>query len=107
MIVFIIIIFSNQFSTYIHTENGLHVRKKQKQLERINYLVKNYRGTLYKNGKEDGLQQTKSDVYSFTPQGFKYENKRYKYIKYTKHNKVNILNYLLQFFTKIKILTGW
>lgn len=28
----------------------------------------------------------KNDVYTFTPQDFKYENKHYKYIKYTKYN---------------------
>lgn len=50
-----------------------------------------YRATLDKNGNGGRLTQapTKSDVYTFTPQDFKYENKHYKYIKYTKYNKVH------------------
>lgn len=53
--------------------------------------MKNYKGTLDKKGKEEDLKQKKSDVYAFTPQDFKYENKHYKYIKYSKHNKVSIV----------------
>lgn len=40
------------------------------------------------NGAKPALPNTKSDMYTFTPQDFKYENKHYKYIKYTKYNKV-------------------
>lgn len=40
------------------------------------------------NGLKPGQPPTKSDMYTFTPQDFKYENKHYKYIKYTKFNKV-------------------
>lgn len=55
-----------------------------------------YKATLDKSGTVGGsingakLAQpsSKSDVYTFTPQDFKYENKHYKYIKYTKYNKV-------------------
>lgn len=71
----------------------MHIRKKQKQLERFSHLTKSYKNALDNKEKEDGLKQSKSksDVYAFTPQGFKYENKRYKYIKYTKHNMVSHL----------------
>lgn len=63
----------------------MHTRKKQKQLQQFNNYVKNYRGTLDKKDKE-----AKFDMYAFTPEDFKYENKHYKYIKYGKHNKVSI-----------------
>lgn len=72
------------------TENEMHLRKKQRQSERLNSFMNKYRATLDKNGNGGRLAQspTKSDVYTFTPQDFKYENKHYKYIKYTKYNKV-------------------
>lgn len=73
----------------------MHTRKKQKQLQRFNNHVKNYRGTMDKKDKEDSLKQAKADIYALTPEDFKYENKHYKYIKYGKHNKVSI-----EFFTK-------
>jgi hypothetical protein len=41
------------------------------------------------NGVKPAQPSSKSDVYTFTPQDFKYENKHYKYIKYTKYNKVS------------------
>lgn len=54
-----------------------------------------YKATLDKTGSVEGSingakpaqPNSRSDVYTFTPQDFKYENKHYKYIKYTKHNK--------------------
>lgn len=51
-----------------------------------------YKATLDKTGTIGALNDgkpvpssLKSDVYTFTPQDFKYENKHYKYIKYTKY----------------------
>lgn len=51
---------------------------------------------LYKNGANsasvnDGKSiqtQAKADVYTFTPQDFKYDNKHYKYFIYSKPKKV-------------------
>lgn len=50
-------------------------------------------GSIINNAKL-GLPASKSDVYTFTPQDFKYENKHYKYIKYTKYNKVGPSDYV-------------
>lgn len=54
-----------------------------------------YKATLDKSGTGGSISGSKllqpslkSDMYTFTPQDFKYENKHYKYIKYTKYNKV-------------------
>ncbi|XP_045467093.1 proteoglycan Cow [Harmonia axyridis] len=73
-------------------ENNSHLRKKQRQSDRLNSFMSKYKATLDKTGTASGAlggktSQSKSDVYTFTPQDFKYENKHYKYIKYTKFNK--------------------
>lgn len=76
-------------------DNEIHLRKKQRQQERLNSFMNKYKATLDKSGTVEGSingaklapPNSKSDVYTFTPQDFKYENKHYKYIKYTKHNK--------------------
>lgn len=81
-------------------ETDIHLRKKQRQQERLNSFMNKYKATLDKSGTTIGtinggkpiVPAAKSDVYTFTPQDFKYENKHYKYIKYTKYNKDN--NYL-------------
>ncbi|XP_049820200.1 proteoglycan Cow isoform X2 [Aethina tumida] len=79
-------------------ENEAHLRKKQRQSERLNSFMNKYKATLDKSGTAVGSingakpaqpPSLKSDVYTFTPQDFKYENKHYKYIKYTKYNKDN------------------
>nr|XP_015838869.1 PREDICTED: testican-2 isoform X1 [Tribolium castaneum] len=78
-------------------ENEAHLRKKQRQSERLNSFMNKYKATLDKsgtvggsiNGAKPAQPSSKSDVYTFTPQDFKYENKHYKYIKYTKYNKDN------------------
>jgi len=78
-------------------ETDTHLRKKQRQTERLNSFMNKYKATLDKSGTIGGsinggkLTQpsSKSDMYTFTPQDFKYENKHYKYIKYTKYNKDN------------------
>jgi sparc/osteonectin/cwcv/kazal-like domain-containing proteoglycan (testican) len=78
-------------------ENEAHLRKKQRQSERLNSFMNKYKATLDKsgtvggsiNGVKPAQPSSKSDVYTFTPQDFKYENKHYKYIKYTKYNKDN------------------
>ncbi|XP_022919336.1 proteoglycan Cow [Onthophagus taurus] len=75
----------------------VHLRKKQRQQERLNSFMNKYKATLDKSGTNSGsitvgkpAPSSKSDsVYTFTPQDFKYENKHYKYIKYTKFNKDN------------------
>lgn len=76
-------------------DSEVHLRKKQRQQERLNSFMNKYKATLDKagtvegsiNGGKPSQPNSKSDVYTFTPQDFKYENKHYKYIKYTKHNK--------------------
>jgi len=79
-------------------ENEVHLRKKMRQQERLNSFMNKYKATLDKTGNVQGpisgekLPQPllpNKDVYTFTPQDFKYENKHYKYIKYTKYNKDN------------------
>ena len=78
------------------SESEAHLRKKQRQQERLNSFINKYKATLDKSGTSSGTinggklvqPPSKSDVYTFTPQDFKYENKHYKYIKYTKYNKV-------------------
>lgn len=79
-------------------ENDPHLKKKQRQGERLNSFMNKYKATLDKTGTSSGAlsgdkpnnkQFSKSDVYTFTPQDFKYDNKHYKYIKYTKYNKDN------------------
>lgn len=75
------------------SENTAHLRKKQRQSDRLNSFINKYKATLDKTGSGIGplggkISPSKSDVYTFTPQDFKYENKHYKYIKYTKYNKV-------------------
>lgn len=81
----------------------VHLRKKQRQTERLNSFMNKYKATLDKtglggsaiNGGKPLQPPSKSDVYTFTPQDFKYENKHYKYIKYTKYNnKINENNVL-------------
>lgn len=71
------------------------MRKKQRQQERLNSFMNKYKATLDKagtggsiNGGKPSQPNLRSDMYTFTPQDFKYENKHYKYIKYTKYNKV-------------------
>ncbi|XP_044756507.1 proteoglycan Cow [Coccinella septempunctata] len=73
-------------------EKYAHLKKKQRQSERLNSYMSKYKATLDKSGTGGGalggkISSSKSDVYTFTPQDFKYENKHYKYIKYTKFNK--------------------
>ncbi|XP_044259569.1 proteoglycan Cow isoform X1 [Tribolium madens] len=83
-------------------ENEAHLRKKQRQSERLNSFMNKYKATLDKsgtvggsiNGAKPAQPSSKSDVYTFTPQDFKYENKHYKYIKYTKYNKQDNNNLL-------------
>ncbi|KAJ8961608.1 hypothetical protein NQ314_005925, partial [Rhamnusium bicolor] len=77
-------------------ENEAHLRKKQRQSDRLNSFMNKYKATLDKSGTGGSINggrpiqpSLKSDVYTFTPQDFKYENKHYKYIKYTKYNKDN------------------
>lgn len=54
-----------------------------------------YKATLDKTGNGGSIiggkinkNPPKSELYTYTPQDFKYDNKHYKYIKYTKYNKV-------------------
>ncbi|XP_017785689.1 PREDICTED: testican-3 isoform X2 [Nicrophorus vespilloides] len=78
-------------------DKEIHLRKKQRQQERLNSFLNKYKATLDKagtvtgpiNGEKPAQPPSKADVYTFTPQDFKYENKHYKYIKYTKYNKDN------------------
>jgi hypothetical protein len=82
-------------------DGELHIRKKQRQSERLNSLMNKYKLTAEKEKKQQQLQQhlgknnsnkpirVPQDKYTFTPEDFKYENKHYKYIKYTKYNKVS------------------
>lgn len=77
-------------------ENEAHLRKKQRQSERLNSFMNKYKATLDKKGTvssslsgDKSIQPMRSDKYTFTPQDFKYDNKHYKYIKYTKYNKDN------------------
>lgn len=86
------------FFVFVFPENEAHLRKKQRQSERLNSFMNKYKATLDKSGTAVGSingakpaqpPSLKSDVYTFTPQDFKYENKHYKYIKYTKYNKVS------------------
>lgn len=65
-------------------ESDSHLRKKQRQSERLNSFMNKYKATLDKNGSN------RQDRYTYTPEDFKYENKHYKYIKYTKYNKASI-----------------
>ncbi|XP_018571221.1 proteoglycan Cow [Anoplophora glabripennis] len=81
-------------------ENDAHLRKKQRQSERLNAFMNKYKATLDKSGASGSLNDgkpappsLKSDVYTFTPQDFKYENKHYKYIKYTKYKDNNNILY--------------
>ncbi|XP_065156936.1 proteoglycan Cow isoform X2 [Atheta coriaria] len=75
-------------------ETDVHLRKKQRQQERLNSFMNKYKATLDKTGSISNSMTAekpvpsslKNDVYTFTPQDFKYENKHYKYIKYTKYN---------------------
>uniref|UniRef100_A0A1B6C9E9 Thyroglobulin type-1 domain-containing protein n=1 Tax=Clastoptera arizonana TaxID=38151 RepID=A0A1B6C9E9_9HEMI len=68
-------------------DGDIHLRKKQKQAERMNNLMNKYKATVHGGVK---ASQVLADKYTFTPQDFKYENKHYKYIKYTKHdNKIS------------------
>ncbi|CAG9863942.1 unnamed protein product [Phyllotreta striolata] len=69
-------------------------RKKQKQTEKLNLFMSKYKATLDKSGSGSSSiggklnkNPQKSDLYTYTPQDFKYDNKHYKYIKYTKYNK--------------------
>lgn len=74
-----------------YTESDSHLRKKQRQSERLNTFLNKYKATLDKDGS------IHTDRYTYTPEDFKYENKHYKYIKYTKYNKVGILKLHLSF----------
>ncbi|KAL3278370.1 hypothetical protein HHI36_013699 [Cryptolaemus montrouzieri] len=81
-------------------ESISHMRKKQRQSDRLNSFINKYKATLDKAGTASGalggklpLSGTKTDVYTFTPQDFKYENKHYKYIKYTKYKESNGIPY--------------
>jgi hypothetical protein len=88
-------------------DGDLHMRKKQRQSERLNSLMNKYKLTAEKEKKQQQLQQQQlgkntnkpirvpQDKYTFTPEDFKYENKHYKYIKYTKYNKVNEIQVVL------------
>ncbi|KAK9881884.1 hypothetical protein WA026_018078, partial [Henosepilachna vigintioctopunctata] len=74
-------------------DSDIRMRKKQRQSDRLNTFMNKYKATLDKSGSASGaldgksmLSPSKLDVYTFTPQDFKYENKHYKYIKYTKYN---------------------
>ncbi|XP_049947819.1 proteoglycan Cow [Schistocerca serialis cubense] len=71
-------------------ESDIHIRKKQRQTERLNNLMNKFKMTAEKEKKQVQQQQQQrlpQDKYTFTPEDFKYENKHYKYIKYTKYNK--------------------
>jgi hypothetical protein len=83
-------------------DSELHMRKKQRQSERLNNLMNKYKLTAEKEKKQQQQQQQQviknnsnkpvrlpQDKYTFTPEDFKYENKHYKYIRYTKYNKVS------------------
>jgi len=82
-------------------DSELHMRKKQRQSERLNSLMNKYKLTAEKEKKQQQQQQQlvknnsnklvrlPQDKYTFTPEDFKYENKHYKYIKYTRYNKVS------------------
>ncbi|XP_075217615.1 proteoglycan Cow isoform X2 [Lycorma delicatula] len=70
-------------------DGDIHMRKKQKQAERMTNFMNKYKATMMETEKAN-QQQANADKYTFTPQDFKYENKHYKYIKYTKHdNKIS------------------
>lgn len=86
----------------------MHTRKKLRQQERLNSFMNKYKATLDKtgsggsiNGGKPSQPNTKNDVYTFTPQDFKYENKHYKYIKYTKYTKVSNTNLNLMYHLKL------
>ncbi|CAH1967410.1 unnamed protein product [Acanthoscelides obtectus] len=81
--------------------NDDRIRKKQRQADKLNQFMNKYKATLDKTGTGLGssingvakppsrpsLAISKADqLYTFTPQDFKYDNKHYKYIKYTKYN---------------------
>ncbi|XP_044728995.1 proteoglycan Cow [Chrysoperla carnea] len=87
-------------------DTDIHLRKKQRQQERLTNFMNKYKATLDKNNNAGNKvsQQLQNDAntnnnnildrdrYTFTPEDFKYENKHYKYIKYTKYNKESKLN---------------
>lgn len=94
---------SLHYAPFINGPDGeLHMRKKQRQSEKLNSLMNKYKLTAEKEKKQQQQQQQQlsknsgnkpirvpQDKYTFTPEDFKYENKHYKYIKYTKYNKVS------------------
>ncbi|KAL1139994.1 hypothetical protein AAG570_006971, partial [Ranatra chinensis] len=64
-------------------DGDAHLRKKQKQAERMANFMNKYKATIMEERKtKDNI----ADKYTFTPQDFSYDNKHYKYIKYTKHD---------------------
>ncbi|XP_067011051.1 proteoglycan Cow isoform X2 [Anabrus simplex] len=65
----------------------VHLRKKQRQAERLNSLMNKFKATAERERKLNKSSRQSQDKYTFTPEDFKYENKHYKYIKYTKYNK--------------------
>ncbi|KRT78256.1 HLH domain-containing protein [Oryctes borbonicus] len=82
-------------------ENDVHSRKKQRQQERNNNFMNKKKATLFKTENQNNGYSTKDskqsqsssklDVYTFTPQDLKYDNKHYKYFIYSKPNKDNYL----------------
>nr|CAI5834718.1 unnamed protein product [Callosobruchus analis] len=87
------------------------IRKKQRQADKLNLFMSKYKATLDKmgagavagavasgNGGAGGAKTLSRSVpplhsiskpdqlYTYTPQDLKYDNKHYKYIKYTKYN---------------------
>ncbi|VEN52425.1 unnamed protein product [Callosobruchus maculatus] len=90
------------------------LRKKQRQADKLNLFMSKYKATLDKTGGASGgaaapalkppLSRSpllppfhpavsKADqLYTYTPQDFKYDNKHYKYIKYTKYNNNKEVN---------------
>lgn len=64
-------------------ESDIHLRKKQRQSERLNSFLNKYKNTIEKDSAN------RQDRYTYIPEDFKYENKHYKYIKYSKYNKEN------------------
>lgn len=71
--------------------------RKQRQLDKVKYANGKHKSTTEDIDSEEldarklNRYLLKSELYTYTPQDFKYDNKHYKYIKYTKHNKNNIL----------------
>lgn len=73
------------FGLFVVTENEAHLRKKQRQSERLNSFMNKYKATLDKSGTGGSISGSKplqpslkSDMYTFTPK--------------TSNMRINIIN---------------